>query len=139
MAERNPNLAQVLDTIPDTCIAPSPIHGYGLFSRCQMPAGRLLAELDGQRVPWSLQRELGLCEEWNALSQDLLLVRPYKTKYGFINHSRTPNARLEPQPSGDRLQLYTSTVIAAGEEITLDYRREPLPEDYLRSHGNSYL
>lgn len=139
MAEPKPDLAQALDTIPDTRIASSPIHGYGLFSCCLMPAGRLLAELDGQRVPWSLQRELGLCEEWNALSPDWLLVRPYKTKYGFINHSRQPNARLELQPSGDRLRLYAATSIAEGEEITLDYRREPLPEDYLRRHGNSYL
>ena len=139
MVTPEPDLAQVLDTIPDTRIAPSPIHGYGLFSHCLIPAGQLLAKLDGQRVPWSLQREQGLCEEWNALSPDSLLVRPYKTKYGFINHSRQPNARLELQPSGDRLKLYAATAISAGEEITLDYRREPLPEDYLRSHGSSYL
>ena len=134
-----PDLTRVLDTIQDTRIAPSPIHGYGLFSRCLMPAGRLLAQLDGQRVPWSLHRALELCEEWNALSPDWLLVRPYKTKYGFINHSRQPNARLELQPSGDRLKLFTARAIAAGDEITLDYRNEPLPEDYLSAHGNSYL
>jgi len=139
LVKHKPDLAKVLDTIPETRIAPSPIHGYGLFSRGQIPAGRLLAELDGQKVPWSLQRDFELCEEWNALSPDWLLVRPYKTKYGFINHSRQPNARLELQPSGDRLRLYAATSIAEGEEITLDYRREPLPEDYLRRHGNSYL
>jgi hypothetical protein len=32
--------------------------------------------------------------EWNAISNIKLLIRPFTTKYGFINHSREPNIRI---------------------------------------------
>ena len=133
------DLTQILNTIENTRIGASSIHGYGLFSCRRIPAGRLLATLDGQRVPWSLYQSLGLCDEWNALSPDWLLVRPYKTMYSFINHCRQPNALLELHPSEDRLMLFARADLEAGDEITLDYRNEPLPDDYVNGHGKSYL
>lgn len=129
----------VVDNLPATDIAPSPIHGLGLFARRALAAGEVLGVLDGQRVDWAsfeaaLQR--GVWDdpagadpfvEWNALSTEVLLARPLRTKYGFINHSRAPNAELAHDP----LRVVALRAIAAGEELTLDYRREPLRQGYL--------
>lgn len=129
----------VVDNIDGSDIRPSAIHGHGLFATREVAGGAVLAELDGQHVaqasfeafrraqPYGGDSE-DLCMEWNALSVDELLLRPFRTKYGFINHSRTPNLELAHGP----LRLVAARRIAAGEEFTLDYRREPLPDSYLR-------
>lgn len=130
--------SDVIDNIQCTFIAVSAIHGDGLFSETAMAAGHVLANLDGQVVPWAVHERLNLVSEWNALPNNRLLVRPYKTKYYFINHSRTPNTEI--LRSGTRqVQVVALRDIAAGEELTLDYRKEPLPESYLSGHGATYL
>lgn len=128
----------VLDNIAHTRIAPSPIHGLGLFSVNPLPAGTILVILDGQVVPWSVYTSTRLCDEWNALPGERLLVRPYRTRYSFINHSRTPNAAVTLLPT-TQVKLETLRDIRADEEITLDYRNEPLPAEYLATHGRTYL
>lgn len=128
----------VLDNIAHTRIAASPIHGLGLFCVDPIPAGSLLALLDGQVVPWSTYTTTPLCDEWNALPGERLLVRPYRTRYSFINHSRTPNAAVTPLPTG-QVRLETVRDVNAGDEITLDYRREPLPAEYVANHGRTFL
>lgn len=40
---------------------------------------------------------------------------------------------------GNKLQVRTVSEISNGEELTLDYRREPLPNDYVSSIGAIYL
>jgi hypothetical protein len=67
--------------------------------------------------------------EWNALSPSQLLVRPLRTSYGYINHSTGPN--LEVDQRG--LYLRALRVIAAGEELTMDYFAQPVPPEYLTS------
>lgn len=127
-----------LDNIANTRIAPSPIHGLGLFCTDSIPAGSLLAILDGQVIPWSVYAADRLCEEWNALPGEHLLVRPYRTRYSFINHSRTPNAAVTLLPSY-QVRLETLRDIHTGDEITLDYRNEPLPAEYVATHGVTFL
>lgn len=127
-----------LDNIKHTYIAPSPIHGQGLFSEAFIQAGKRLAILDGQVIPWSLHREIGFVDEWNAIAPGYILVRPYRTKYAFINHSREPNIAIE-RLSSISLALRTTRSIPKDQELTLDYREEPLPEDYLAGHGASFL
>ena len=67
--------------------------------------------------------------EWNALDTETLLIRPFRTKYSYINHSRSPNTMLARFP----LRLTAIFDIDPGDELTIDYRREPLSDDYLRS------
>ena len=133
------NLHFVVDNIGNSEIRQSTIHGYGLFATQCVAEGDELAVLDGQVVTWASfdafrQAKLygqdgdDLCMEWNALSVDVLLVRPFRTKYSFINHSRTPSLRLENRP----LRLIAVRAITAGEEFTLDYRCEPLKDSYLQ-------
>ena len=74
-------------------------------------------------------------DEWNALSEDELLVRPDRTFYYYINHRPNPNSFVDIQ----RRKVIAQAAIAADQEITLDYLREPLPKSYLAAHGLSYL
>lgn len=135
--------SQIIDNIAPARILPSPIHGFGLFASEPILAGALLAELDGQLVPWAVYaaaRDMGsdAFNEWNALSPETLLVRPFRTKYSFINHSRTPNCAVLPGPSGFP-RVLALAAIPEGAELVLDYRQEPLPPEYFSNPANAYL
>ena len=67
--------------------------------------------------------------EWNALSPDLLLVRPLRTSYGFINHGTRPNVAIDDD--GYTMRAYLP--IAPGDELTMDYFAQPVPAAYLAS------
>lgn len=71
------------------------------------------------------------------MSPEWLLVRMFRTKYSFINHSRQPNCRVWMQDG--RLVVETLCAIAPGQELTLDYCEEPLPPAYLAGHGATCL
>ncbi len=131
-----------------TYIDESSIHGFGLFAEADIPKGTLLGVLDGQVMEWdhydeiveNFRQEIGsaaqyLFMEWNALSETVLLVRPFRTSYSFINHSRTPNLVILRNP----LRIVSLRDIQAREELLLDYRREPLRERYLEGHGKAFL
>ncbi|WP_281546101.1 SET domain-containing protein [Grimontia sp. SpTr1] len=122
-----------VDNIPLGIIGNSAIHGKGLFAVQDIPTGCILGVLDGQVVPWDDAYATSF--EWNALDKETLLVRPVRTKYGFINHSRQPNTVILYHP----IRVVTLTNIAKDEEFTLDYRQEPLPDCYLNQHGSTYL
>ena len=134
------NEIDIIDNIPNTRIAESDIHGKGLFSMASIPTSAILAVLDGQLIPLSKQHLVStdICAahcEWNAVSKDILLVRALRTKYSFINHSHNPNLRLEYNP----LRIVVSRDLNTGDELTLDYNKEPLPEQYLKLHSNHFL
>ena len=129
----------VVDNIPDTEIRPSTVHGNGLFALRDFAAGEVIATLDGQVVNWPSYERIksmlpygddndDLFMEWNALSADTLLIRPFRTKYSFINHGRVPNIQRIDGP----LRLVTTTAIAAHTELFIDYRDEPLSPEYLQ-------
>ncbi|MEM3335623.1 MAG: SET domain-containing protein [Thermoplasmata archaeon] len=63
------------------------------------------------------------------------MVRPLRTKYSFINHSRTPNLEIDFAT----MEVKALRNIAKGEELTLDYRKECLSQEYWQKHGCSYL
>ncbi len=118
---------------------PSGIHGIGLFTKVGIGAGEPFMSLEGGRIlsvsRW-LEDEFRLvADEWNALSEDELLVRPRRTLYYYINHQLNPNAFVDIQCR----RVIAQAAIAANQEITLDYLREPLPKSYLAAHGFSYL
>jgi len=125
-------LGLVIDNIKATYIDVSQIHGKGLFSDKVIFAGEVLAELDGQQVSWSLFKDKEQCMEWNSIATDTLLVRPFRTKYSYINHSRTPNLKII---AGNPIKVVSKIKISPNEELTLDYRDEPLPKDYIEIKG----
>lgn len=138
----------IIDNIPDTYIAESSIHGKGLFAAKDFRKGEILTVLDGMRISEDVYRQV-VCSfydlpnyareyfftEWTAIAPQVLLVRPFRTKYSFINHSRTPNLEIDFQT----LEVKAIRDIKKGEELTLDYRKEHLSEEYWKSHGCNYL
>ena len=128
-------LEDVIDNLKYSVIRPSQIHGHGLFATDSIPDGIALGYLDGQLIPESLHRKMNLTLEWNAVSENVLLVRPYRTKYSYINHSRTPNLKLVADP----LRVVTKRAVFKGEELTLDYREEKLSKEYIDKKGKYYL
>lgn len=138
----------VVDNMPAGRIGRSDTHGHGLFARYDVPKGAVVGTMDdGQVIGWDdfdalvarhsdgLGASSDLLMEWNALSEDTLLVRPFRTKYSFVNHSRTPNVRIARHP----LRLVALRDIAEGEEFLLDYRKGPLRREYLEGHGTTCL
>ena len=125
----------------------SPLHGFGLFALREWKAGDVLcARLDGQvlshdeyellqsRLAPGLGRMRGFFfMEWNALPNDKLLARPFRTTYSYINHSVQPNLAVKD------LSLVAVRDIHAEEEFTLDYRLEPLPRGYFETPYSGYL
>ena len=123
----------VIDNIPFTKIDKSNIHGFGLFAKKDFKIGEILCILDGQIMNWDfydeLRKKIDLKEyqnyifmEWNALSQDTLLVRAFRTKYSYINHSKTPNIAIKYDP----IRIEVVQAIRNNEEILIDYSKEPL-------------
>lgn len=123
----------IVDNICYSEIKNSKIHGNGLFANSNLKKNTTLGVLDGQVVKWN--KTLYEQFEWNALEENIILIRPLRTKYSYINHSRYPNLILRKYP----LRIITVYDIDKNEELTLDYRKEPLPKDYLQGHGATYL
>lgn len=101
----------------------SPIHGIGVFAGEDIPAGAVVWRL----IP-GLDRAFTVAqvESLPQAAQDF--IRRYAYPYDgqlwlgsdhglFVNHSITPNIRTQPDRSDIAL-----CDIAAGEEITCDYR-----------------
>lgn len=132
----------IINNIPFGVIEKSPIHSYGLFARQDIAVESAQVSLDGQIVPrrvYKSNRDMAKdpINEWNALTTDMLLVRPRRTQYSFINHSRKPNCTTVNL--GNRLHVRAITDNQRREELTLDYRLEALPPEYISSVCAGYL
>ena len=136
----------VSDNIKNTYIDISPIHGFGLFAKKPIQAGAILCELDGQKMDWAhyekLRKTINLGEyqdyifmEWNALDTKTLLVRAFRTKYSYINHSKTPNVEVKYNPT--RIEAVKD--IGEHDELVIDYSKEPLNEEYKNDKEKSFI
>ena len=76
--------------------------------------------------------------EWNAIDKRRVLTRGYRTKYSFINHSCNPNCQTKII-NDQTIHLYAKTTIEPNHELLLDYREEPLPDDYLTNSAKRFL
>jgi len=132
-----------VDNIKSTIIAKSQIHGFGLWSVESILPDTVISEaLDGQVVEYEFYKKFymeqnDLFLEWNCISKDKLLIRPFRTKYSFINHSKNPNC--EVREIDGALRVISIKEIKQGEELTLNYLNEPIPEEELKRYKNKYL
>ena len=137
---------RIVDNIRNTYIDISSIHGFGLFAKKPIQAGAILCELDGQKMDWGhyekLRRTINLGEyqdyifmEWNALDPKTLLVRAFRTKYSYINHSKMPNVEIKYNP----IRIETIKQINKNDEIVIDYNKEPLKKEYLDDKEKGFL
>jgi hypothetical protein len=135
-------------------IAPSDIHGFGLFAKEEVVKGEILCTLDGQRMDYGeytrlheLFRQNGLVPytdkyffmEWNMIEENIVLARPYRTMYSYINHSEKANCLVVPHVDYRAVDLIATKDINKGDEFLLDYSLEPLPDSYLSNQEKSFL
>jgi len=137
-----------LPIILDSHINKSHVHGFGLFTEKKILKGDILCLLDGQVISKNKYNEIQeimtskvgkyknyFFMECNYISKDKIIARTLRTSYSYINHSRTPNVALDYFP----LKVVALTNIDKGEEILIDYRKEPLTEEYLMRSDKTFL
>ncbi len=106
-------------------IAPSPIHGLGVFAASSIPRGTLigLAHVLSPAIG-AVPSELYVRTERGDVAQ---VAAPFSgwaaTRLGrYYNHSETPNATSEPGRDGRSRWLVAARDVRPGEEVTVDYR-----------------
>jgi len=137
-----------LDNIKDTEIKKSLIHGFGLFCTNIIQKGEVLAELDGQiinkeeyeKLMKSISPNIQKYKDYffmecNIIDDETYLVRAFRTKYSYINHSKNANIKLLQNP----LRLLAISQINKGEELTIDYSKEKLSEEYLKNETKQFI
>lgn len=92
--------------------------GRGIYALTDIPpetmieeAPLLLYSSDSAQDPFS-----HYCFEWDENVYGLALG-----KISLCNHSSDPNAEAVPNEDGPAMQLWSTRLIRAGEEITIDY------------------
>jgi uncharacterized protein len=107
-------------------VAPSPLHGFGVFTDEAFASGDPIEECPVLVIP-SPQRELidrtvfsGYYYEWGEAEGALALG------FGSLyNHSYRPAARYDPADEGPVLIISAIRRISPGSEITINYNGNP--------------
>lgn len=128
-------MADVLETIKQVEVRTSPINGRGLFTTRAREKGEVLTVLDGQVLRHDDDLGFLLQHEWNAVSDDEILLRPVWTSYGFINHAKNGIVSFNLLTRA----LFVTCDVAAQTELTLDYLEHGIPKVYLNSDHGAYL
>lgn len=113
----------------------SKLHGFGLFTSKFFFKEQCIFALSGEVVKKDFIANKRFTGEWNALLNNLYLARKDRTSYGFINHSRKPNCKID----ASTMKIIAKSDISKNTELSLDYREEPLPEEYINKFGRIYL
>lgn len=90
-------------------VAPSPIHGKGLFAGVKIPKGSYIGTYRGPHATRN-----GTYVLW-VYTDDGVIARSGRNKLKYLNHSKRPNAEF------DGFDLYARRTIRPDEEITFDY------------------
>jgi SET domain-containing protein len=101
---------------------PSTIHGTGMFTTQDIPAGRVFYDIPKR------ERSFGFVRNW-AYIKGVWINDPDVLNY--VNHSCNPNTRLDtgiPYTTRDPC-LISLRSIRKAEEITVDYNRTEQAED----------
>jgi uncharacterized protein len=110
-----------------TSLAPSPIHGFGVFAQEPVSRGQVISRFV---PPLDVQFTVGLLESLSPVEQAYLQCYAYRSLYTglyiltgdadrFMNHSEIPNVGMDPHEPTRSVALRD---IAAGQELTCDYR-----------------
>ena len=113
----------------------SNIHGFGLFTNIKIKKSSTIFSLNGDIKTQNFIDNKNFKGEWNALENKKYLVRNKRTSYGFINHSKTPNCKIDKTT----MNIISIKNIDIKDELLLDYTKEPLSKDYIDKFGKNYL
>ncbi len=121
-------LDKLVDNAPKCGAMRSSIHGYGLGAREAIRQGEVVIDFGDPTLFYEIP--VAELEEWRllggkftALSSEMGLISDRLTKYSLMNHCRTPNCEIDVA----RRVIFASRDIQKGEEVTIDYRLEPMP------------
>ncbi|MGB0723636.1 MAG: SET domain-containing protein [Gammaproteobacteria bacterium] len=90
-------------------VASSSIHGKGCFAKVDVPKGAYIGTYEGPKAKRDSKFTL-----W-VMAPEKPIGRVGRNALKYLNHSDTPNAEFS------EFDLYASTAIPAGAEITFDY------------------
>lgn len=96
---------------PWVYMAPSPIHGHGLFARKRIAAGSWIGTYQGPDTDQDGMHVLWVYDE----DDENPVGRNGQNVLRFANHSDDPNSEF------DGFELYALRTIQPDEEITFDY------------------
>jgi SET domain-containing protein len=101
-------------------VKPSDIHGRGVFAVHEVPRGGLLE--NGELLPLPADEPGASCTIVNYVfeltrTRTCLLLG----SVSLCNHSDSPNAEVEIDPTGGTYRLLALRKIRRGEEILIDY------------------
>lgn len=119
--------AALFDNAPKCDVCRSGIHGYGLFAREVIRKGEAIIDFSFpnfyRQIRFDDQTDEFLREgKFIGISEEFCLVGERATKFAVVNHSRTPNAVIDY----DDRKVRALIDIQPSEEITIDYRLEPV-------------
>lgn len=119
----------MLDNAPNCYIDYSNIQGFGLFAGRDFEKGELVLDYsincDRYRICLfsDLTKEQLDNEKFIGISEKLCITTSEESKFSYVNHSRTPSCVCDYQT----FEITAAREIQKGEEITIDYRKEPRP------------
>jgi SET domain-containing protein len=117
-----------------TTIRTSEIHGHGLFAEDAIRPGETILKIAGKLIATDKMTDAEVRSgRWQGIAPGKALANcGSHTKPSFLNHSDTPNAKVEiPKlKNGDvpTLNLIALREIKLDEEITIDREQEPMDE-----------
>jgi uncharacterized protein len=111
---------------PLWCIAPSPIHGMGLFATRDIRANRRLGEYTGRRMSRAEAAEKHNIDNvylmHNLVEDNIVDGSDLSNEMRWVNASVTPNSMAVNLADG-RIVFKSKRKIRRHEEITVDYGR----------------
>ena len=106
--------------------------GLGMFAVEEIPKKKFLIEYWGKLVSSDTADRVGGLYLFDLENGKAVLGATRKNKARYINHACRPNA--EVRFVKNRIYIYSTKRIKAGEEITYDYGKEYF-NDYIKPYG----
>ncbi len=106
--------------------------GFGIFAVEDIPAKRFIIEYWGKLVPSEVADTVGGRYLFDLENGKTILGSTRKNIARYINHACRPNA--ETRGSGNRIYIFSTKRIKAGEEITYNYGKEYFTA-FIKPHG----
>jgi SET domain-containing protein len=97
-------------------------NGFGLFAVEDIPKGRFIIEYWGKVVPDAVADKVAGRYLFDLENGNTILGSTRKNIARYINHACRPNA--EARGVGNRLFIYSTKRIKAGEEVSYNYGKD---------------
>lgn len=106
--------------------------GFGVFASQDIPKGRFIIEYWGKLVSDKIADKVGGRYLFDLENGKVVLGGTRKNIARYINHGCRPNA--EVRITGNRIFIYSTKRIKAGEELAYDYGKDYF-NFYIKPYG----